>query len=403
MTREQKILSTEFIVISLLWGFLIASPLIFMNSYNPNWRAIHIMWVESAIAVIIFLINRFLLMPRLFFKQEYSKYILSFAIIFSALAIFIFYFDGMQKIVVWLWGESGGPTPQDMPHGSEAIGTHPPGGGVGGDLPPRGSMHPGGGGGGMQPRRVAPEGVPQRPSTFSTNVIHPSITVFILTSVVTLLDLGLNIAIKWAFAEQKQAELNRERVSAQLSNLQNQVSPHFFMNTLNNIHALVDINSQRAKDTIIELSGLMGYLLYESSSQESVTLKRELEFIKSYINLMRLRYPKRVIINFSYDSDIPSVKIPPLLFLNFIENAFKYGVDYSQDSYIKIHFSFSDSFVEMSSINSNHSASTNSSRHGFGITNSKKRLKLLYNDRYSLNIEESKDIYIVNLKIPTTI
>lgn len=231
-------------------------------------------------------------------------------------------------------------------------------------------------------------------------IIPPAVTVMILSAITIALDIGISISTKWIISEQKQAEIKKERISAQLSNLQSQVSPHFFMNTLNNIHALVEIDPQRAQKTIIELSGLMDYLLYDSSNKETVPIQHEMEFIKSYVNLMRLRYPGRVMIDFTHDTDIPSCKIPPLLFLNFIENTFKYGVDYTQESFIKINFRFSDEHIEMETINSNHSASVKTKRHGLGISNSRKRLKLLYNDKFKLEISDKKEVYCVNLKIP---
>ncbi len=171
---------------------------------------------------------------------------------------------------------------------------------------------------------------------------------------------------------------------------------------LNNIHALVEIDPPRAQKTIIELSGLMDYLLYESSNIERVSLQRELEFTESYINLMRLRYPKRVVIDFSYSEPVPLIKLPPLLFLNFIENTFKYGVDYTKESFINVRFDFTDSELTMVTQNSNHADTVKSKQtRGIGISNSRKRLKLLYGNSYILDINDSEDIYSVTLKIPT--
>ncbi len=397
MIQERKILTIEFTAIILLWALVIVFPLLFTSEYNRDWRAIQLMWAECSVVGFAFAINRFIFMPYLFFKGHYAKYVISITVLFLFLSLFIIYFDGVTKILTLfgadsadfaapLMGGGGGPAPM---HGGEI---HAPGA-----LPHGGAPAPGGGapGIGMPGHSAPPAG--RLPVS---SLIPPMITVLIFSAFVIALDMGLSIAVKWIISEQKQAEINKVRVSEQLARLQSQVSPHFFMNTLNNIHALVDIDSSRAKKTIIELSSLMDYLLYESSNREQVSLQRELEFLDSYINLMRLRYPKRVLIDFTYDQPAAYVRIPPLLFLNFIENSFKYGVDYDQESFIKINFHIDDSHVEMTTLNSNYSNNVISSRHGLGISNSRKRLSLLYGDKYKLEYGDKDNVYFVTLKIP---
>ncbi len=361
----------EITVIISLWIIAIVAPLLFMDDIGQDRVAVHIMWAEYCVVGFAFIINRSLLMPRLFFKRAYAKYIISLLVLFLLLALLVLHFDVVRGILTLFRDNELEPP---MPIG---------GGGVGApihSMPPHSMLHmtsPHAGGG-----------------------IPPAVTVLILSAMVIALDMGLSIAVKWFVAEQKQSEENRERIMAQLQNLQSQVSPHFFMNTLNNIHALVDIDSQRAKQTIISLSSLMDYLLYESSTKDSVSLQREIDFIDSYISLMRLRYSKHVVIDFAYDEPVPSLKIPPLLFLNFIENAFKYGVDNDSDSIIKIRFSLSESYIEMTALNSNHAHLSKSERHGLGISNSRKRLELLYGDSYTLDISDMGEMYHVMLKIP---
>ncbi len=365
----------------LLWSFVIISPLLFMDNTDQEWMAVHVMWVECAVVGFASLVNRFILMPQLFFQKRYANYIISLSVLFLFMGLFVIYFDGVNKILSLFYDS---PIEHTLPH-------MPRNGDGGGAMPPHRGHTP----------MASPHSNMPTPPTKA--VIPPNITTLMLMVIVIALDMGMSIASKWIISERKQAEIKRERVAVQLSNLQSQVSPHFFMNTLNNIHALVDIDSKRAKQTIIELSNLMDYLLYDSSNKERVSLLRELEFTENYINLMRLRYPKRVLIDFSYKKEIPKINIPPLLFLNFIENAFKYGVDYSQESFIKIDFFVTEQHIEMTVINSNHSTTVKSKRHGLGISNSRKRLKLLYADRFSLDINDTKSIYSVTLKIPIEI
>ncbi|MFI3239110.1 MAG: sensor histidine kinase [Bacteroidales bacterium] len=381
MIKHKRILAIERTAILLLWIVTFISPLLFVDEFDDNWIAVQVLWTELAIILLAFLVNRFILMPRFFFKKRYVRYVISGGILLSLIGVFIFYFDGVNWILSLFKGES-----------PEMI------------MP----MQHGGGGGIAPPHSAPPHSAPPHHGTLpprpdmpqSVRVFPPNISAFILLIIVLLLDLGLAIAIKWLISEQREAEANRERVTAQLSNLQNQVSPHFFMNTLNNIHALIEIEPRRAQDTIIELSELMGYLLYESSNMDRVLLQREIDFTESYVNLMRLRYPKRVAIDFRYDSEIPQIKIPPLLFLNFIENCFKYGIDYSSESYIKIAFSYTDTEIKMITENSNHSDIVKNNRHGLGITNSRKRLNLLYGDKFTLDIINSENKFFVTLKIP---
>ncbi len=359
MSSKQKIFTIEFTVIVLLWILVIVSPLLFMNNLNQNWRSIHVMWVECAVVGVVFLVNRFILMPRLFFTRRYSIYIASLILLFVALFVFVVSFDGINKIL-YLFVE-GHPDQVGAP-----IARH----------------------------------IPHRRTPHNTPLIPPKYGVLILSAIVIALDMGLSIAMRWIVSEQKQNEIEKEKAQAQLSNLQSQVSPHFFMNTLNNIHALVDIDSVRAKQTIIELSSLMDYLLYDAVNQKGVALQKELDFISSYINLMRIRFPDGVKVDISYNRSVPTIIIPPFLFLNFIENAFKYGVDSELESFVCVEFEFGKDIIIMRVVNSNHSQNVKRDRGGVGISNSRKRLGLLYGNRYSLDITNNQKQYSVTLKIP---
>ncbi len=143
--------------------------------------------------------------------------------------------------------------------------------------------------------------------------------------------------VRWSKLEQEKTLLEKENVQNQLAFLRNQVSPHFFMNTLNNIHALIDVDTEEAKEAIIKLSKLMRHLLYDSQA-ELVPLAKEMEFIQSYINLMKLRFSEKVKINLSIPDQLPDKSIPPFLFTSFVENAFKHGISYQNSSFIDIVF-----------------------------------------------------------------
>lgn len=170
------------------------------------------------------------------------------------------------------------------------------------------------------------------------------------------------------------------------------------MNTLNNIHALIDINSEMAKETVLELSKMMRYILYESSLA-SVPLGKEILFLNNYVELMKIRYTEKVNICVSLPREIPKAQVPPLLLISFLENAFKHGISYQQASFI--HLSIEIQPKELHCLISNSNYYKLKEQHkGIGLENVKKRLHLLYNDNYTLHIENRNDEYRVLLIIP---
>ena len=215
---------------------------------------------------------------------------------------------------------------------------------------------------------------------------------------------GLNMGIKLLYRslrdEQQMEELKRQNLQAEMDYLRYQINPHFFMNTLNNIHALIDIDTEYAKSAVIELSKMMRYVLYESGS-ETISLKKDIQFIENYIELMRIRYDSSIDICLDYPATIPNkVAIPPLLLIVFVENAFKHGVSYNHASFIHIRIGYRDDAVTAVISNSRHEKSRPGTP-GIGLENVKKRLALIYQDNYTLSIDDSDPaVYTVKLIIP---
>ena len=174
------------------------------------------------------------------------------------------------------------------------------------------------------------------------------------------------------------------------------------MNTLNNIHALVDIDPERAKSSIVVLSKMMRYVLYEGN-KKLIPLGREIGCLNNYVALMRMRYTDRV----SISLDLPQPAegedrqpvVPPLLFITFVENAFKHGVSYQRDSFIDISIEQQDDRVLFSCRNSiAHLA--NSEKGGVGLANVGKRLQLIYGTDYDLQMADEDGVYSVKLLLP---
>ena len=232
----------------------------------------------------------------------------------------------------------------------------------------------------------------------------PFVLRYLIHFIIAFLMVGFNIAIKLFFKsfrdEEMLKELEHQRLQSELEYLKYQINPHFFMNTLNNIHALIDIDTEYAKSAVIELSKMMRYVLYESGS-ETISLKKDIQFIENYIELMRIRYDSSIDIRFDYPDSIPNkVAIPPLLLIVFVENAFKHGVSYNHASFIQIRIGYRDDAVTAVISNSRHEKSRSGTT-GIGLENVKKRLALIYQDNYTLAIDDSDPaVYTVKLIIP---
>lgn len=245
-----------------------------------------------------------------------------------------------------------------------------------------------------QPRPLPPPRPHHRPF-FVDQVDFVSVIILVLM-------FGMNLSVKLLFKqnenEKKLQRLMNENLNQQLEYLKFQINPHFFMNTLNNIHALVDIDPEEAKESIIELSKLMRYVLYDGN-RPMTSLRKECNFIDNYIELMRLRYSDKVDIRTDRDEILPDALIAPLITITYVENAFKHGVSYQHRSFIHITTHVDDGRLLFTCENSKHKESTEE-HGGVGLANTRKRLDLIYGNDYTLDINDREDTYFVRLDIP---
>jgi sensor histidine kinase YesM len=214
---------------------------------------------------------------------------------------------------------------------------------------------------------------------------------------------GANNAINALYYNMQRDEdserLQRQNIQAEMYYLKHQINPHFLMNTLNNIHALVDIDAEVAKQSIIQLSDMMRYVVYDTGGN-LISLREDMTFVKNYIELMRIRYTEDVKITFTYQQQLHGrVDVPPLIFIVFVENAFKHGVSYNASSYINIDIKCEDGFV-MGRFENSIGEKRSNAKPGIGLENVRKRLDLIYGKDYDLNIEDRTNRYCVTLKIP---
>ena len=219
---------------------------------------------------------------------------------------------------------------------------------------------------------------------------------------------GANSMIKLYYraidTEQRMVVLERQNIETQMEYLKYQINPHFLMNTLNNIHAMIDFDTEMAKRSVVDLSRMMRHVLYDSSESHT-TLDKEVEFLQNYIELMRIRYVDDVDIKFTAP-DITlcrRVNIPPLLLIVLVENAFKHGISYNCSSFININIEVAAEELKCTVENSRH-LSHSTGRSGIGLSNIRKRLQLLFDKDYTLKIDKSRqDVYSVKLIIPITL
>ena len=220
--------------------------------------------------------------------------------------------------------------------------------------------------------------------------------------IIIVLMLGANLGVKYFFQNEEEkkrlAKLKEQSLKQELDYLRYQINPHFIMNTLNNIHALVDIDPEQAKDSIVDMSRMMRYLLYECD-KNCVSVNKALVFLKKYLNLMKLRYTDQVTVNLDVPDSCPEdLSLVPLVFIPFVENAFKHGVSYDKPSTIDIDIRHRDGRLLF------HCRNTKSGvKHeygGVGLNNVTKRLELIYGADYSLDIKDEETTYDVLLDLP---
>lgn len=235
--------------------------------------------------------------------------------------------------------------------------------------------------------------------------LHIGLTVFPWwgNMIAAVLMLVANNSVRTLYRQMQTDEdterLQRQNLQAEMYYLKHQINPHFLMNTLNNIHALVDIDGEAAKQAVIQLSDMMRYVVYDTGG-DAISLKEEVRFIENYIELMRIRYTDDVKIQYNKPLQLKGrTDIPPLIFIVFVENAFKHGVSYDYASYINIDIECAEGYV-VGRFENSVNPKKRTEQHGIGLENVRKRLDLIYDDRYDLQIDESSDSYCITLKIP---
>lgn len=210
---------------------------------------------------------------------------------------------------------------------------------------------------------------------------------------------GLKMTREWFRNEQLKKEMESEKMISELALLKSQINPHSLFNNLNSIYSLTIKKSDDAPKAVVKLSEMMRYMLYDSTA-EQISLSKEVEHLQNYIDLQKLRINRKTKINFETQGDIETKTIEPMLLEPFVENAFKHGDVFLENSQIDIclkvagnvlYFNVGNTISRNNHVKHEHS--------GIGLKNIEKRLALLYPERYCLQIDRTPDKFMVSLKL----
>ena len=364
----------ETLVYLAFWVIVFLAPIISLHmrmqsnrSMPFDWDEVGHAWEVLAIAMGMYFVHNHFIAPLIIYQRRKVLY-------FAASTFLLFFY----LLVMYLARPAEVPKHFRSPHGGPRKECC-----VKADCP----KHP------VYPRHEEPEFMQPLP------IMGPG---ELMAAICVVLLMGMNLGVKYYFKEEQDAEerqeLDKKNLEQRLQYLRYQVNPHFFMNTLNNIHALVDIDPEKAKTTIVELSKMMRYILYEGSNR-LIPVQREMQFLNNYVLLMRLRYPDKVSITFDAPSAVPDLLLPPLLLIIFVANAFKHGISYCNDSFINISFRIEGGRLVFKCRNSKN-MNRNCEKGGLGLVNVRKRLDLLFAQNYRLDITDGADVYEVTLSLP---
>jgi len=361
LTKEK---TTKIILHVVVWAVILGLPVYSAGRFRMGTNFLMTYYTFATISALIFYVNYLILIPKLFFhKKRYRYYLSAIVVVFCSYFVSDFAND---KVFSYISKHDN----QQQLYRQAAEERRP------GQLPPRGGMI----------RILIP---------------HAHLIGYASSSVLMVfLSLGLRVLERQSKIEKMHEEMEKTKLKTELAFLKNQISPHFFFNTLNNIYSLIGRNNDDSKDAVIKLSKLMRYVINESG-QDNRPLADEIEFMNNYIDLMKLRLGTKTRLSVSFPVVTNDLMIAHLLFISLIENAFKYGISVQEESYINISLSCEGNTIFFKCENglpeSNNGSVLGSS--GIGLENFKKRLGLLYDGRYELSINKSKNEFVVDLII----
>ncbi len=237
-------------------------------------------------------------------------------------------------------------------------------------------------------------GVAAKKHFFSNTFYNFSIGLFYITFTLTLI-----LSKNWYAQQLLLKKIMIENLKTELRYLKAQLNPHFLFNSINSIYFLINKDNTIARHALQKFSELLRYQLYEGN-EEQIAIEQEIEYLESYIDLQRLRKKMNYEIHFHKGENVKGFTVAPLLLITFVENAFKHVSNYTdQVNSIQVLLCRQDDHLLFSVINTKSKKNTGDNKKQIGLKNVKRRLELLYNDKYSLNITDEPTLYNVYLKL----
>ena len=224
------------------------------------------------------------------------------------------------------------------------------------------------------------------------------ISIFLYITVLAM-SMAIQIRVRLRATEQRALQAEADKAIAELSFLKAQINPHFLFNTLNNIYSLAASKSDNTAESVLKLSNIMRYVT-DDVREEFVPLENEVDFIRDYIDLQRLRLGDKMNVNFNVSGKTTGKKIAPLILMTFIENVFKYGISNREPSAIEIQLTTDDQSIRFYCSNKLYETQRNAESTGIGIENTRQRLEHLYAGKYDLSIDKTNGRFSVQLTLP---
>lgn len=355
-----------------VWSCFLLLPFIFQphakDTTSPVGFSLHfraVLITSSIYLIVFYYINTLILIPKLFFNKHWLWYTA------SVIALFVLFL----YLPEWLSSLIANPSTEPiMPMTMNDLSKHP--------VDSLSFNH-----------RLPP---PHRHGKRRFKFFSGSYWIFLLVFAISTC---VSVIQQWLRLEANTKEIEKEKLGTELQFLKSQVNPHFIFNTLNNIYSLALTGSDKTASSILKLSAIMRYIISDAASN-IVSLEKEVEFTKHVIDLQMDRLTDKVSVDFSINGTIENKMIAPLMFIPFVENAFKYGVSTRDATTIIINLQANDKSIVFFASNTIVQSENNAQETtGIGINNVKRRLALLYPNKHSLDIDNSGDLFTVKLQI----
>jgi LytS/YehU family sensor histidine kinase len=244
----------------------------------------------------------------------------------------------------------------------------------------------------IQPHKVYED----HPNPSAIFLIIRSLFLFLMANFISITLYLSNTVKKQAIREKN---LKEEKLGTELKLLKAQINPHFIFNALNNIYALTYTQSEKAPESVLKLSKMLRYVFYDCS-KDTVKLKDEIAYIENFISFQQMKSEHQQKITFDYSNAYPDYPISPMLFIPFIENAFKYSkIEEFPEAFVEIYLATNNEKVYFQIRNTVPETAKPNPGKGLGINNVRQRLEVLYPEKHALKIDEKDHIFTVNLEI----